>query len=428
MIRSRELWRWLALALLAGALSTPVFAGFAFPPPEINYQGRLAFQGQPHSGTVSMRFTLWSGLTSGQMIGSPVEVELDVVDGLFTADLNFGAVMDWQEQRYLQIEVDSQLIEPRQIIRPAAYAMYARELFPGADSLIWRQFGASAVYQDGPVGIGVGSPAHDLHLRADNAAVMIEGQSGSSAFLRFKLGDVEPDDNRNYIALSSATASLVTRVGGADRMRILSNGRIGMGRNSPQSRLHVYRPAGLEEPGFLVELDDEVKFGVDDDATFVKDLLLADSAVRVSNFVAGGAASLCRTTGTGFEAGFLAQCSSSERYKHQIVELDQALDKVSRLRAVSYRWISDDAADIGLVAEEVALVDDRLVSLDEKGQIEGVKYDRLAALLVRAMQEQQAQHAAEIGSLKSKLGQLQIDSHERIEKLESRLLALFGPD
>jgi hypothetical protein len=428
MMRRNDGSRWRWLGLVVGLLTSPAFAGFLLPLPEIHYQGKLDFQGQPHTGTVGMRFTLWSSLSGGQMIGSPVELSVDVVEGLFSADLNFGSVMNWQEQRYLQIEINAQVIEPRHVVRAAPYAMYARELFPGSSSLAWRQFGSSVVYQDGPVGIGLGNPAHNLHVRGDNAAMMIEGQSGSSAFLRFKLGDVEPDDNRNYIALSSASASLVTRVGGADRMRILNNGRIGMGRNSPQSRLHVYRPSGFDEPGFLVELNDEVKFGVDDDATFVKDLLMADSELRVGTFVSGGSTTVCRTTGTGFAAGFLAQCSSSRRYKDQIVELDQALEKVGRMRAVSYRWIADDQVDIGLVAEELAQIDGRLVTLNEHGQVEGVKYDRLAALLVRAMQEQQALHLAEIGRLSSQLERMESDALARISALETRLLERPGPD
>ena len=47
--------------------------------------------------------------------------------------------------------------------------------------------------------------------------------------------------------------------------------------------------------------------------------------------------------------------------------------------------------DLGLVAEEVAEVEPLLVTHNEKGEVEGVKYDRLGVVLINAIKEQQAQ-------------------------------------
>jgi hypothetical protein len=52
-------------------------------------------------------------------------------------------------------------------------------------------------------------------------------------------------------------------------------------------------------------------------------------------------------------------------------------------------------ADMGLVAEEVAEVEPLLTSTNAKGEVEGVKYDRVGVALVNAVKEQQAQFEAQ---------------------------------
>ena len=47
--------------------------------------------------------------------------------------------------------------------------------------------------------------------------------------------------------------------------------------------------------------------------------------------------------------------------------------------------------DLGLGAEDVAAVDENLIIRNEKGEVEGVKYDRIGVVLINAVKEQQAQ-------------------------------------
>ena len=59
--------------------------------------------------------------------------------------------------------------------------------------------------------------------------------------------------------------------------------------------------------------------------------------------------------------------------------------------------------DVGFGAEDVAKIDPLFVTYTDKGEVEGVKYDRLSAAFVNAFKEQQAQierQQAEIGDLK----------------------------
>lgn len=47
--------------------------------------------------------------------------------------------------------------------------------------------------------------------------------------------------------------------------------------------------------------------------------------------------------------------------------------------------------DIGFGAEDIAKIDPRFVTFNSKGEVEGVKYDRLATVFVNAFKEQQTQ-------------------------------------
>jgi hypothetical protein len=87
---------------------------------------------------------------------------------------------------------------------------------------------------------------------------------------------------------------------------------------------------------------------------------------------------------------YLTFCSSSIRYKTNIVEYPLGLDLVRRLRPVTFDWIESGIADLGFVAEEVAAAEPLLATRNAKGEIEGVKYDQMSAVLVNAIKQQQA--------------------------------------
>jgi hypothetical protein len=106
-----------------------------------------------------------------------------------------------------------------------------------------------------------------------------------------------------------------------------------------------------------------------------------------ANFPAGGTATLCSNP----SSGIISSCSSSVRYKKNILSLGAGLDVVRRLRPITFRWKEGGQPDLGLIAEEVNSVEPLLVTRNVKGEIEGVKYDRLSAVFINAFKEQQAQ-------------------------------------
>jgi hypothetical protein len=188
---------------------------------------------------------------------------------------------------------------------------------------------------------------------------------------------------------------------------------------TPEAMLHIVDNQNAPFAEYiLVEDDDGVAFQVASYVIRFRKSVIANSSVYLSNYIAGGQTSVCKQTDTGnSEVGYLARCSSSARYKQDIESIDSASALVEKLRAVSYRWISSGEADLGLVAEEVAEIEPRLVTFNNDGLVEGVKYDRLAAVLVAAMQEQKQQSETEIAALR-----LQLDRQR--EELEMRLIAL----
>ena len=64
--------------------------------------------------------------------------------------------------------------------------------------------------------------------------------------------------------------------------------------------------------------------------------------------------------------------------------------RIERLRPVTFDWKSTGERDIGLIAEEVAEVVPDAVAFDAEGA-NGIDYQDLTALLIQAVQEQQAQ-------------------------------------
>ncbi|MBI4445740.1 MAG: tail fiber domain-containing protein [Acidobacteria bacterium] len=98
---------------------------------------------------------------------------------------------------------------------------------------------------------------------------------------------------------------------------------------------------------------------------------------------------------------------SSRRWKTNIQTIDGALDKVMRLRGVTYEWKSDGKRDIGLIAEEVGEVIPEVVVYEENGKdAKSVDYSRLVALLIEAVKEQQEQiqeQALQLAELRSEI-------------------------
>lgn len=109
--------------------------------------------------------------------------------------------------------------------------------------------------------------------------------------------------------------------------------------------------------------------------------------VQIHNLAAGGGSTqLCRNA-----TNEITNCSSSLRYKSNIARFSGGLNVINRLRPISFEWKQDGKEDVGFGAEEVEKVAPLFTFRNDKGDVEGVRYDRLSVLFVNAFKEQQAQ-------------------------------------
>ena len=87
---------------------------------------------------------------------------------------------------------------------------------------------------------------------------------------------------------------------------------------------------------------------------------------------------------------------SDIRYKKDVEPLTSSLDRVTRLKGVSYLWKTDEhpgrgfgkGKQIGLIAQDVEKVLPELVTTDDKGY-KSISYEKLVPVLVEAIKEQQ---------------------------------------
>jgi hypothetical protein len=141
-----------------------------------------------------------------------------------------------------------------------------------------------------------------------------------------------------------------------------------------------------------------IYLGTQNQTVVVPGAAIIKGRLTVEAIVAAGVVSVCRTLSNEF-----ANCSSSLRYKTNIAPFTSGLSILNRLRPITFDWKQGGARDLGLGAEDVAAVEELLVNRNEKGEVEGVKYDRVGVVLINAVREQQTQ----IEALKQQIELLQ---------------------
>ncbi len=156
------------------------------------YQGQLKNNGAPVNTTCDFQFGLWDASTLGAQVGTTQTVSSVVVtNGLFTTPIDFGAGAFESSARFLAMAVkcgssaNYAALTPRQEVTMSPYAVYA------ANGPFWDQYGNSST-----------NPTY------------------------------------NFVGTTDAQ-SLVFKTNNAERMRILSNGNLGIGTTNPRSKLEI---------------------------------------------------------------------------------------------------------------------------------------------------------------------------------------------
>jgi hypothetical protein len=224
------------------------------------YQGSLDDGGVPASGPHDLRFRLFDAASGGAQLGSTLCVDnVTVVEGVFTAQLDFGQQFATTGQRHLEIEVrrDTGLtcgsaagfivMTPRQQLTATPMASHASGAFSldAADGSP-----ASAVFVDngGNVGIGTTTPGAKLHVNGTDEGLRIDGPGSgapNSAYVSFRdangvrtgyVGDGSFGDASIYLASDAGDVFLYTATAA---LTAKNNGNVGIGTTTPAAKLDV---------------------------------------------------------------------------------------------------------------------------------------------------------------------------------------------
>ncbi|MHC4309395.1 MAG: tail fiber domain-containing protein [Planctomycetota bacterium] len=492
------------LAILVLALGMMLFLAKVSEAAEMGtawtYQGRLLDANDTVDGEYDFQFKLYDSDESpvSEQIGSDVnKPDVDVIDGYFTVELDFGGdpnVFNGQA-RWLQIGVrpvgDANahtILYPLQQVTPTPYAIYAKKAggvagaingggtanyipkFTDSDTL-----GDSVIYETvGNVGIGTTSPGGKLAVYYDNAghsnpAILIENPNvlGQDVLDFSFSGTTQARFRKAYgggLYIGTEDIQPINfYVGGGTEMLIQSDGSVGIGTTNPQNKLDVegamavgFSYSGSETAptnGMIVQgnvgigtknpthkLDvysgmDALRVGNENSWLEVRTLAntmlsLADGEGNRAGFISG------RENAAGENVLVITACddggscpyftyfhesgkvgigesdpaykldvdgdigcvtlheSSDARLKTNVRQLSNVLDRVEKIRGVSFEWneeaesIGATAGDkhIGVIAQDVEKVFPELVSAPTN-DYKSVDYTKLTAVLVEAVKE-----------------------------------------
>ena len=164
---------------------------------------------------------------------------------------------------------------------------------------------------------------------------------------------------------------------------IQTGGNVGIGTTSPQSELHVVETANGYVNGIRIEATDGDKMTIHVDTNATTYFTTpSDAHAQLTNAGAW-------------------QDASDIAIKKDIMPLSYGLDTVMEMQPRSYKMKSDDLPQIGFIAQELEQIIPEVVSGEEGAK--GTSYGHLAAVTVKAIQEQQQ----EIEQLKARLAALE---------------------
>ncbi|MFN0149415.1 MAG: hypothetical protein ACKVU1_01720 [bacterium] len=246
MTLTRIAQRSLALALV---LSAVALAPHALAQSTVfTYQGSLDDSGTPTSGLHDFRFRLFDAAAGGAQLGSTLcSDNVNVVEGAFTAQLDFGQQFATTAQRHLEIEVRGDtglscadatgfvVLAPRQQLTAAPIASHANSAFSldAADGSP-----ASAVFVDDNGNVGIGTTAPTARLDVRGGAMLVENL-GDQADLLWLASE------RSWVfrqqGTGSGSALKLESVGGGGNKHFIvqTTGFMGVGTTAPAAKLDV---------------------------------------------------------------------------------------------------------------------------------------------------------------------------------------------
>jgi hypothetical protein len=200
-----------------------------------------------------------------------------------------------------------------------------------------------------------------------------------------------------------------------------NNTLVGFGANTYTSGLTNAAAIGA---GAIVRSSDTIVLGRERTNGFINDVVV----IHGSSFRTNGADHLCindfdellRCNGLGLTF------NESNAARTNVAPFASGLDLVKQLRPISFDLPGVETRSVGFAADEVAKINPLLVNYNQKGEAEGVKYERLSTVFVNAFKDQQEQIATQQKRIEQQ--QQQIEAQQKqIDELKM-IVCSIKPD
>jgi len=256
--------------ILASILTSLLWTGASLAQSTaFTYQGQLMQGGQPASGAFDVRFRLYDTPSGGPQTGPVICFnDLQVTNGTFTTQLDYGQVFASTGARFLEIEVRQNttedcdtdpatytILSPRQLITaaPRASAAAVANALAAPDG---SPLNAVMVDNAGSVGIGTTTPGHSMTIAKPAPTIALQDTDNAGTAGGQQVGYISYRDNSNiekawigYGTAGDPDFSIINVRPSGDIVLNPFNGNVGVGTASPVSKLEVHGDIRLGPAG-----------------------------------------------------------------------------------------------------------------------------------------------------------------------------------
>ena len=259
------------------------------------------------------------------------------------------------------------------------------------------------------LGIGTTNPDTSLTIKTGSSAGLAKISSDGNGAVYSANGDVQFYTNNSVYAINFFSANKANNL-----MRITNSGNVGIGTTSPAVQLELGDNTADEKLRLTGAASGKPLMTFYNTTTKIGQISSSSVGVTVTSlgsgnmtFENGGGARLVidnsgnvgiadtspsyklDVDGTIRATGDVIAYSDI-RVKENIKTIDNALEKVNKLRGVEFNKIGSEEKSIGVIAQEIEKILPEVVKEDDKG-MKSVAYGNIVGVLIEAIKDQQKQ-------------------------------------
>ncbi len=363
--------------------------------------------------------------------GTVTMTSIGGIDLIIDADTN--NIGEDQNARIVMRQDGGQVIA-RMGYREAANSLEIMQEWPSNLILGTSNQDRVTITSNGFVGIGTSTPAAELNVVGDGSGTLVKLTNGASgAGTGLAITDVA--NGGRAASFYGVTSNDVLRVqnDGTGNAATFA-GKVGIGTSAAFGALHVETSAApVMVYAFNPSTVDNLSGVIGTSSSTFGGVGVWGRSVSSTGVGYGVIGESLSSNGFDFYAAGAGQnygSSSSRRWKNNIQNIDDPLDKIARLRGVYFDWDKEHGGqhDVGMIAEEVGQVLSEIVNYEPNGvDAIGLDYSKMTPLLVEAFNALRAEKDSQITTLKDEVGMLRNTNNTlqtRNDMIESRLAIL----